>query len=88
MGTYTINLKLTDSQGAFNKYSFDLIIEDTVPVATSILVVAAAVSEAFSENLLASMENTPEWNWLDQFKLAQAKGRSSPLPPLTPKVKF
>ena len=66
MGTYTINLKLTDSQGAFNKYSFDLIIEDTVPVATSILVVAATVSE----NLLALLENTPEWNWLDQFKKA------------------
>ena len=66
MGTYTINLKLTDSQGAFNKYSFDLIIEDTVPVETSILVVAATVSE----NLLALLENTPEWNWLDQFKKA------------------
>ena len=66
MGTYTINLKLTDSQGALNKYSFDLIIEDTVPVATSILVVAAVVSE----NLLALLENTPEWNWLDQFKKA------------------
>jgi hypothetical protein len=67
VGTYTVNLKLTDSQGAFNKYSFDLIIEDTVPVATatSNLVVAEV-----SENLLALLKNTPEWNWLDQFNKA------------------
>jgi hypothetical protein len=87
VGSYTINLKLTDSQGAFNNYIFDLIINDTVPD-TAATAVLAVVSEAFSENLLASMENTPDWNWLDQFNLAQAKGRSSPLPPLPPKVKF
>ncbi len=87
MGSYTINLKLTDSQGAFNNYSFDIIIQDTVPD-TAATAVVAVVSEAFSEDLLASMENTPEWNWLDQFNLAQAKGRSSRQPPLPPKVKF
>ena len=63
IGTYPINIKLTDSMGATTKYSFDVIISDKI-VSTNITTPEDLVEiELNNEQQLAAVESGPEWNW-------------------------
>lgn len=63
IGTYPINIKLTDSMVASTKYSFDVIISDKI-VSTNITTPEDLVEiELNNEQQLAAVESGPEWNW-------------------------
>jgi hypothetical protein len=64
VGTFPINLKLTDPQGASKKYSFNVIVMETT-VANDTQVNKEEQGVLSNDQLLAALESTPEWNWLD-----------------------
>lgn len=65
VGNYSIKLKLTDAQGLSKKYNFDVVVLEASFANNTQVEVS---SELSNEKLLAALDSTSEWNWLDQYR--------------------